>query len=232
MTPAALAELVRNTAVEVLSARDLDASVLPEVVTVERPRNPEHGDYATNVAMQVAKKIGVSPRDLAGWLAEALTGQEAVDSVDVAGPGFLNLRLAADAQGQIVREVLNRSADYGRGELYPALKVNLEFVSANPTGPIHLGGTRWAAVGDALGRVLAAQGAEVTREYYFNDAGAQIDRFVRSLIAAAKGEPAPEDGYGGDYIADIAAAVLKAEPNALQLPADEQHETFRRIGVG
>ncbi|MFI0470436.1 arginine--tRNA ligase [Saccharopolyspora sp. 5N102] len=232
MTPAALAELVRNTAVEVLSARDLDTSVLPEAVTVERPRNPEHGDYATNVAMQVAKKVGVSPRDLAGWLAEALTGQDAIDSVDVAGPGFLNLRLAADAQGQIVREALTKSAGYGRGELYSELKVNLEFVSANPTGPIHLGGTRWAAVGDALGRVLAAQGAEVTREYYFNDAGAQIDRFVRSLIAAAKGEPAPEDGYGGDYIADIAAAVLKAEPNALELPEAEGHETFRRIGVG
>ncbi|MEV0085325.1 arginine--tRNA ligase [Saccharopolyspora sp. NPDC050642] len=232
MTPAALAELVRNTAVEVLSARDLDTSVLPEAVTVERPRNPEHGDYATNVAMQVAKKVGVSPRDLAGWLAEALTGQDAIDSVDVAGPGFLNLRLAADAQGQIVREVLTKSAGYGRGELYSALKVNLEFVSANPTGPIHLGGTRWAAVGDALGRVLAAQGAEVTREYYFNDAGAQIDRFVRSLIAAAKGEPAPEDGYGGDYIADIAAAVLKAEPNALELPEAEGHEAFRRVGVG
>ncbi|MEV6234655.1 arginine--tRNA ligase [Saccharopolyspora shandongensis] len=232
MTPAALAELVRNTAVEVLSARDLDTSVLPEAVTVERPRNPEHGDYATNVAMQVAKKVGVSPRDLAGWLAEALTGQDAIDSVDVAGPGFLNLRLAADAQGQIVREALTKSADYGRGELYSALKVNLEFVSANPTGPIHLGGTRWAAVGDALGRVLAAQGAEVTREYYFNDAGAQIDRFVRSLIAAATGEPAPEDGYGGDYIADIAAAVLKAEPNALELPEAERNEAFRRIGVG
>lgn len=232
VTPAALAELVRNTAVEVLIARDLDTSVLPEAVTVERPRNPEHGDYATNLAMRVAKKVGVSPRDLAGWLAEALTGQDAIDSVDVAGPGFLNLRLAADAQGQIVREVLNGSAAYGRGDLYTALKVNLEFVSANPTGPIHLGGTRWAAVGDALGRVLAAQGAEVTREYYFNDAGAQIDRFVRSLVAAAKGEPAPVDGYGGDYIADIAAAVLKAEPNAVELPEAERNETFRRIGVG
>ncbi|MCI2416612.1 arginine--tRNA ligase [Saccharopolyspora sp. K220] len=232
MTPAALAELVRNTAVEVLSARNLDTSVLPEAVTVERPRNPAHGDYATNVAMQVAKRLGVSPRDFAGWLAEALTGQDAIDAADVAGPGFLNLRLAADAQGQIVREVLNRGADYGRGQRYAGLNVNLEFVSANPTGPMHLGGARWAAVGDALGRVLAAQGAAVTREYYFNDAGAQIDRFVRSLIAAAQGEPTPEDGYGGDYIGEIAAAVLKAEPNALELPAEQRHETFRRIGVG
>ncbi|GAA4828628.1 arginine--tRNA ligase [Saccharopolyspora rosea] len=232
MTPAALAELVRNTAFEVLSARGLDTSVLPEVVTVERPRNPEHGDYATNLAMQVAKKAGVAPRDLAGWLAEVLTGQDAVASADVAGPGFLNLRLAADAQAQIVREVLGAADAYGRGDLYQGLKVNLEFVSANPTGPIHLGGTRWAAVGDALGRVLAVQGADVTREYYFNDAGAQIDRFVRSLIAAAQGEPAPEDGYGGDYIADIAAQVVQAEPGVLDKPDDERHETFRRVGVG
>ena len=180
MTPAALAELVRNTATAVLDARGLDTSVLPDSVTVERPRNPEHGDYATNLAMQVGKKAGVSPRELAGWLAEALASEEAIASVDVAGPGFLNLRLAADAQGAIVREVLDNTATFGHGELYRGRRVNLEFVSANPTGPIHLGGTRWAAVGDALGRVLSAQGAEVTREYYFNDAGSQIDRFVDS----------------------------------------------------
>jgi arginyl-tRNA synthetase len=232
VTPAALAELVRNTAVDVLSARGLDTSVLPEAVTVERPRNPEHGDYATNIAMQVAKKAGVAPRDLATWLAEALTSQDAIDVADVAGPGFLNLRLAPDAQAQIVREALGSGAEYGKGELYNGLKVNLEFVSANPTGPIHLGGTRWAAAGDALGRVLSAQGAEVTREYYFNDAGAQIDRFVRSLIAGAKGEPAPEDGYGGGYIGEIAEQVLKAEPGVLDQPEDERNETFRRVGVG
>ncbi|TDC96285.1 arginine--tRNA ligase [Saccharopolyspora aridisoli] len=232
MTPAALAELVRNTAVDVLSARGLDTSVLPEAVTVERPRNPEHGDYATNIAMQVAKKAGVTPRDLATWLAEALTSQDSIDVADVAGPGFLNLRLAPDAQAQIVREALGSGAEYGKGDLYNALKVNLEFVSANPTGPIHLGGTRWAAAGDALGRVLSAQGAEVTREYYFNDAGAQIDRFVRSLIAGAEGAPAPEDGYGGGYIGEIADQVLKAEPGALEQPEGERHETFRRVGVG
>jgi arginyl-tRNA synthetase len=232
VTPAALAELVRNTAVQVLSARDLDPSVLPETVTVERPRNPEHGDYATNVAMQVAKKLGVAPRDLAGWLAEALTSEDAITSVDVAGPGFLNLRLAADAQAAIVREVLRRGSSFGQADLYHDLRVNLEFVSANPTGPIHLGGTRWAAVGDTLGRILSAQGAEVVREYYFNDAGSQIDRFVRSLIAAAEGAEAPEDGYGGAYIADIAAEVLRVEPKALELPEAERHEAFRRIGVG
>ncbi|QQQ75440.1 arginine--tRNA ligase [Saccharothrix sp. 6-C] len=230
MTPAALAELVRATAVDVLSTRGLDPAALPTAVTIERPRNPEHGDYATNVALQTAKKVGVASRDLAGWLADALTGTDAIASVEVAGPGFLNLRLAADAQGAIVRDVLAAGEAYGRGEQFAGVRINLEFVSANPTGPIHLGGTRWAAVGDALGRVLAANGGAVTREYYFNDAGAQIDRFVRSLIAAAKGEPAPEDGYAGDYLGDIAAEVLRQEPGALT--AEDSHEVFRRIGVG
>lgn len=232
VTPGALAELVRTTAVDVLSARGLDTSVLPADVTVERPRNPEHGDYATNLAMQVGKKVGVSPRELAGWLAEALGQSDAITSAEVAGPGFLNVRLAADAQAQIVRDVLAEGAAYGRGAAYDGRRINLEFVSANPTGPIHLGGTRWAAVGDALGRILAAQSAEVTREYYFNDAGSQIDRFVYSLIAAAKGEEPPADGYGGSYIADIARQVLEGEPGALELPEAERHETFRRVGVG
>ncbi|MFC4004879.1 arginine--tRNA ligase [Prauserella oleivorans] len=232
MTPSALADLVRSSAVKVLEARGLDHNVLPDAVTVERPRNPEHGDYATNVALQVAKKVGMKPRELAEALAEEIAGAEGVDTAEVAGPGFLNLRLAADAQGEIVRRVLSEGDAFGRGDALAGRKINLEFVSANPTGPIHLGGTRWAAVGDALGRVLAAQGADVTREYYFNDAGAQIDRFVNSLIASALGEPPPEDGYAGAYIDDIAAEVLRREPSALSLPEDERHELFRRVGVG
>ncbi|MFI7115335.1 arginine--tRNA ligase [Amycolatopsis sp. NPDC049868] len=231
MTPAALADLVRNSAVQVLTARGLDDSVLPEKVTIERPRNPEHGDYATNLALQVAKKAGMKPRDFADALAEALSATDGIESAEVAGPGFLNLRLAADAQGQIVQQVLDAGEKYGLGDALAGVKINLEFVSANPTGPIHLGGTRWAAVGDALGRVLSAQGGQVTREYYFNDHGAQIDRFVRSLIAAAKGEPAPEDGYAGGYINDIAAEVIRQEPSALSLPDDERAETFRRVGI-
>jgi len=227
-----LADLVRSTALRVLSSRELDHTAVPETVTVERPRNPEHGDYATNLALQVAKKVGVAPRELAGWLAEALAQADGVAEADVAGPGFINLRLAADAQGEIVRNVLAAGTGYGTGDLLAGRTINLEFVSANPTGPIHLGGTRWAAVGDALGRVLGAQGAAVTREYYFNDAGAQIDRFVRSLIAAAKGEPAPEDGYAGAYLSDIAVEVMKSEPNALSLPETERNEVFRRLGVG
>jgi arginyl-tRNA synthetase len=155
-----------------------------------------------------------------------------VAEADVAGPGFINLRLAADAQGEIVRQVLDAGEAYGRGDALAGRRINLEFVSANPTGPLHLGGTRWAAVGDALGRLLTAQGGDVVREYYFNDAGAQIDRFVRSLIASAKGEPPPEDGYAGGYLSDVAAEVLRTEPNALSLPEDQSAETFRRIGVG
>ncbi len=231
MTPADLAELLRSTAASVLADRSLDASVLPDKVTVERPRNPEHGDYATNVALQIAKKAGANPRDFAAWLAEALAAETTIASAEVAGPGFLNIRLAADAQGAIIAQVLAQGAAYGSSDLLADIKVNLEFVSANPTGPIHLGGTRWAAVGDALGRILTAQGAEVVREYYFNDHGAQIDRFSRSLIAAAQGEPSPEDGYAGAYIGEIAAAVLAASPDALALSADAQAETFRSIGV-
>jgi arginyl-tRNA synthetase len=231
VTPDVLAELVRAAALDVLRERGLDEAALPPDVGVERPRNPEHGDYATNVALRTAKKAGVPPRELAGWLAEALASTDGIESAEIAGPGFLNLRLAADAQGALVGDVLAGGRSYGTGGELGGRNVNLEFVSANPTGPLHLGGTRWAAVGDALGRVLCARGAKVTREYYFNDAGGQIDRFVASLVAAAKGEPAPENGYGGAYITEIAAKVTAAEPGALELPDAERDEVFRRVGV-
>jgi len=231
MTPADLATLIKKSAIKVMDDHDLDSSVLPETVTVERPRNPEHGDYATNVALQVAKKAGAHPRELGGWLAAALADDEAISEADIAGPGFINIRLAADAQGEIVAQILRAGQDYGSNDSFTGKKVNLEFVSANPTGPIHLGGTRWAAVGDSLGRVLEASGAQVTREYYFNDHGGQIDRFARSLVAAAKGEPTPEDGYGGAYIQDIAAAVVEKNPSALDGTADEVQEAFRADGV-
>ncbi|MDV2415616.1 arginine--tRNA ligase [Corynebacterium kefirresidentii] len=231
MTPADLATLIKETATKVMESHDLDSSVLPETVTVERPRNPEHGDYATNVALQVAKKAGTNPRELGGWLAESLAENDAIAEADIAGPGFLNIRLAADAQGEIVAQILCAGKEYGSNDSFAGKKVNLEFVSANPTGPIHLGGTRWAAVGDSLGRVLEASGAEVTREYYFNDHGGQIDRFSRSLVAAAKGEPTPEDGYGGAYIQDIAAAVVEKNPSALEGSDEEVQEAFRADGV-
>ena len=231
MTPADLAELLRSTAAAVLIEHGLDPAALPETVTVERPRNPEHGDYATNLALQVGKKAGANPREFAGWLVAALADADAIAAAEVAGPGFVNLRIETAAQGVMVANIVAAGADYGRSGLLDGQNVNLEFVSANPTGPIHIGGTRWAAVGDALGRLLTTQGATVVREYYFNDHGAQIDRFVNSLIAAAKGEPAPEDGYAGAYISDVAAQVLVKAPDVMSLPDVEQHETFRAVGV-
>lgn len=231
MTPADLAELLKTTATAVLSEHALDTSALPQTVVVERPRNPEHGDYASNVALQLAKKVGANPRELAGWIAEALTKADGIASAEVAGPGFINLRLETSAQAKIVNAIIDAGSGFGHSELMVAHKVNLEFVSANPTGPIHIGGTRWAAVGDALGRLLSTQGADVVREYYFNDHGAQIDRFANSLIAAAKGEPTPDDGYAGTYINDIAGRVLQKAPDALSLPDGQMHETFREIGV-
>jgi arginyl-tRNA synthetase len=231
VTPADLAELLRSTAAAVLTEHGLDPAALPAAVTVERPRNPEHGDYATNLALQVGKKAGANPREFAGWLATALTDADGIAAAEVAGPGFVNLRIETAAQGVIIADIAAAGAEYGHSGLLAGRSINLEFVSANPTGPIHIGGTRWAAVGDALGRLLATQGARVVREYYFNDHGTQIDRFVSSLIAAAKSEPTPEDGYAGAYINDIAAQVLDQAPEVMSLPEAQQRETFRAIGV-
>lgn len=202
---------------------------VPASVTVERPRSKEHGDYATNVALQLAKKAGTNPRALAELVRERLLADDGVSAVEVAGPGFLNISVAAGAQGKVAADVLAAGAAYGSNDAFAGERINLEFVSANPTGPLHIGGVRWAAVGDALGRIFTACGAEVTREYYFNDHGSQIDRFSGSLLAAAKGEPAPEDGYGGQYIHDIAAAVLAERPDALDAP--DPQEVFRALGV-
>ena len=231
MTPADLAQLLKITAAAVLTEHGLDTAALPATVTVERPRNPEHGDYASNLALQLAKKVGANPRELGGWLANALSEADGIASAEVAGPGFVNVRLEASAQGAIVNNVIDAGENFGHSDAMAGRKVNLEFVSANPTGPIHIGGTRWAAVGDALGRLLSTQGAEVVREYYFNDHGAQIDRFTNSLIAAAKGELTPQDGYAGSYITDIAAQVLQKAPEVLSLPEADQKETFREVGV-
>lgn len=231
MTPADLAELLRNTVVAVLAEHDLDTAALPATVTVERPRKPEHGDYATNVAMQLGKRVGANPRELAGWLVDALGAVDGIVSAEVAGPGFVNLRIDAAAQNVVVGSIIDTGTSYGHAGTWGGRVVNLEFVSANPTGPVHIGGTRWAAVGDALGRLLSTQGADIVREYYFNDHGAQIDRFTSSLVAAATGEPPPDDGYAGSYIADIAARVLEHAPKVLEQPDPEQHETFRAIGV-
>ena len=231
MTPTELAALLRAATQKVFQAHDLDVDLIPDTVVVERPRSPEHGDYATNIALQLGKKAGVNPRELATWLADEFAADAGIESAEIAGPGFVNLRLAAGAQNQTVATVLAERDAYGRGDELSALNVNLEFVSANPTGPIHLGGTRWAAVGDALGRVLSARGATVTREYYFNDHGEQINRFARSLLAAALEQQAPEDGYAGEYIKEIAATVVADNPGVLDLAEDDRLETFRADGV-
>ncbi|SCL13120.1 arginine--tRNA ligase [Micromonospora inyonensis] len=231
MTPAELAEVVLSAAHAVFTDRGLDRSALPERTAVERPRNPEHGDYASTLALQLAKKVGQPPRELAAALAEQLGRAPGVKSVEIAGPGFLNIRLDAAAAGVLARSIVQAGPDYGRSDRLAGERINLEFVSANPTGPVHIGGVRWAAVGDALARLLRATGADVGTEYYFNDAGSQIDRFARSLLAAAKGEPAPEDGYGGAYIAEIAAEVLTRRPDALGLDDAAAQEVFRVEGV-
>ena len=201
-------------------------------VVLERPRNRDHGDWASNIAMKLAKGLAMNPRQLAEQIAAAMRLVAGVASVEVAGPGFINITLDAAAAGQIARTIVETAEEYGRGDLYAGVRINLEFVSANPTGPIHIGGVRWAAVGDSLARIFQAQGAVVTREYYFNDHGAQIDRFARSLVASALGEPTPDDGYAGLYIADIAARVMQNYPGELMLrEPDEQQEAFRAIGV-
>ena len=232
MTP----DQLSTTIVDVLEALVADGSVglpdgVPATVTVERPRQEGHGDYATNVAMQLAKKAGISPRDFAGLVQKRLEAADGVAAVEIAGPGFLNITIDAGAQGEVAAEIVAAGASYGSSDAFMGEKINLEFVSANPTGPLHLGGVRWAAVGDALGRVFTMTGAEVTREYYFNDHGAQIDRFSRSLLARAQGRPAPEDGYGGDYIGEIADAVIRTRPDVLDLPDDDAQEVFRQVGV-
>ena len=231
MTPADLAAVIRAALIDVLAERGADTSVVPETVTVERPRNPEHGDYATNIALQLAKKIGVAPRDLAQDLATALVSDPGVASAEIAGPGFLNIRLESGAQGSLVATVIEQGNAFGNGGAMAGRRGNLEVVSANPPGPNHPRGPPLAAVGDPLRPVLEASGAEVTREYYFNDHGAQIDRFSRSLAAAARGEATPEDGYAGAYIEEIAARVVAAHPGVLEETREDGLETFRAAGV-
>jgi arginyl-tRNA synthetase len=229
-------EQLSETIVDVLAALVADGAItlpdgVPTQVTVERPRQKGHGDYATNVAMQLAKKAGTNPRAFADLVAERLRASDGIAEVEVAGPGFLNISVAADAQGQVAADVVAAGEAYGSSDAFAGEKINLEFVSANPTGPLHLGGVRWAAVGDALGRIFTKTGAAVTREYYFNDHGAQIDRFSSSLLASAKGEPTPEDGYGGQYIHDIAAAVVAQRPDVKDLDDAQAQEVFRQVGV-
>ena len=231
MTPEELSSAIDQALAAAFEAGELtlqDGESAP-AVRVDRPKNRDHGDWATNIALQLAKKVGLNPRELAQILAGRIAQIPGVAGVDIAGPGFLNITLDAAAAGELAKTILEQGSAFGSNETLAGQTINLEFVSANPTGPIHLGGTRWAAVGDSLARIFISQGAKVVREYYFNDHGNQIDRFARSLLARAKGEEAPEDGYGGQYISDIADRVLEARPDALE--AEDPQEVFRATGV-
>ncbi len=237
MTPEELAAAI-HTILEEASAEGslaLSAAEIPEP-RVERPRNRDHGDWSTNVAMQLAKKAGTKPRDLAELLVPRLEALDGVASVEVAGPGFLNIRLDAASAGELARSIVEAGEAYGRNDSLSGQHINLEYVSANPTGPVHLGGARWAAVGDSLARILAACGATITREYYFNDHGTQIDHFAQSLLASARGQETPENGYGGAYIGEITQQVIADElaagrPDPTTLPDAEAAEVFRARGV-
>ena len=237
MTPEELAAAIR-TVLEEASAEGslaLPAAEIPDP-RVERPRNRDHGDWSTNVAMQLAKKAGTKPRDLAELLVPRLEALDGIASVEVAGPGFLNIRLDAASAGELARSIVEAGEAYGRNDSLSGQHINLEYVSANPTGPVHLGGARWAAVGDSLARILAACGATITREYYFNDHGTQIDHFAQSLLASARGQETPENGYGGAYIGEITQQVIADElaagrPDPTTLPDAEAAEVFRARGV-
>lgn len=231
MTPEELSSAIDGALTAAFEAGELtltDGETAPSV-RVERPKNRDHGDWATNIALQISKKVGKNPREVAQILAARITEIAGVASVDIAGPGFLNITLDAAAAGELAKTIVEQGSAFGTNDTLAGQTINLEFVSANPTGPIHLGGTRWAAVGDSLARIFISQGAKVVREYYFNDHGNQIDRFARSLLARAKGEEAPEDGYGGEYITDIANRVLEVRPDALD--AEDPQEVFRATGV-
>jgi arginyl-tRNA synthetase len=229
VTPAELASIVAAVIRDAVAAGEL-AVEPPETVVVERPKSKEHGDYATNAALQLAKPARRPPREVAETIATRLRTTPGIAAVDVAGPGFLNIRLSAGAHGELARTIVTAGGDYGRTDTLAKQRINLEFVSANPTGPVHLGHTRWAALGDSLRRLLEASGADVTSEHYLNDAGAQMDHFAASLYAAAHGEPTPEQGYAGDYIDDVAKALVEADPSLLDLPRDEALPVFRERG--
>ena len=199
----------------------------PESITLERPKNREHGDYATSVALQLAKVAGKNPREVAQIILDQLKGVDSISALEIAGPGFINITLHRASQAELISTIIKTGKEFGHGSALAGVRINLEFISANPTGPLHLGHTRWAAVGDALGRVLSAAGAKVTREFYINDRGNQMDLFGASVEAAALGNPIPTDGYQGEYIADLAAHVIAGNPAITSLPEAERHPAFR-----
>jgi arginyl-tRNA synthetase len=232
MTPDQLADAIRGAVHDAVAdgSLALDPALVPAEVVVERPRNPEHGDYATNVALQLAKPAGSPPRAVAELLATRLAAVEGVASVEVAGPGFLNIVLDTASFGELARSIVTAAEAYGQVDRYAGTSVNVEFISANPTGPLHLGHTRWAAVGDAIARVLEAAGATVAREFYINDRGVQMDKFGQSIEARALGTEPPEGGYFGEYVEDLAREVVAADPGIVALPEPDRWVAFREAG--
>ncbi|AXH96140.1 arginine--tRNA ligase [Ornithinimicrobium avium] len=230
MTPEQLADAIH--AALTAAAADGVAMQVPDRgrVRVERPRSREHGDWSTNVALQLAKGAGMPPRQLAQQLAERLGAVPGVARVDVAGPGFLNITLDAASAGELARSVVEQGERYGTNDTLAGHVVNLEFVSANPTGPLHIGHTRWAALGDALNRLLTASGADVTAEHYINDAGSQMDKFGASIVATARGTAVPEGGYSGPWIDDLARQMLAERPDLLELPEAQASALARTRG--
>ena len=229
MSEATIQEAVALAILEVLSAAQLGCE-LPPTLILDRPKNRDHGDYASSIALALAKPAGKNPRDIALIIQAGLAGHKDIESVDIAGPGFINITVAKSSQGAVIVQALTQGEKYGHGKVLVGTAINLEFISANPTGPLHLGHTRWAAVGDALGRVLSAAGARVEREFYINDRGVQMDKFGASLRAAALGESIPEDGYHGEYILDLAKAIVAKNPAVKSLNENEGIAAFRDLG--
>ena len=203
---------------------------IPTSLTLERPKNRDHGDYATSIALALSKPSGIAPRKIAEIIIAGLKARKDIAALEIAGPGFVNITLDKSSQGGVIANILAAGKTFGHGNKLNGIAINLEFISANPTGPLHLGHTRWAAVGDALGRVLSAAGAKVAREFYINDRGVQMDKFGASLQSAALGQPRPEDGYHGAYIDDLAKEVVQANPEVMKLSGEEQTFAFRDIG--
>jgi arginyl-tRNA synthetase len=232
VNPDVLSELIAVVARDVIAVREPEvaASIDSSAIAFERPKNRDHGDWATSVALKLAKPVGMAPRDLAAELAGRIAEIEGVSSVDIAGPGFLNIRLDASAAGEIARSIVEAGSEFGRNDSLVGQTINLEFVSANPTGPLHIGHTRWAALGDSLGRVLSASGARVANEFYVNDAGAQMDVFGESVLAAALGEPAPDNGYPGEYVQELGRIALERRPDLVSMDRAEAILVAREIG--
>ena len=229
MTPQELAVHIRSAVESAISAGQLKITIedIPTEIVVERPKNLDHGDWATNIAMQLGKKAGLNPRAAAEILQPILEQLPGVEAIEIAGPGFINIRLSAASQGELARDIVAKGNSFGRGTQLAGKKINVEFISANPTGPLHLGHTRWAAVGDAIARVLDAEGAQPSREYYINDLGVQMDKFGESVKAAALGQPIPEGGYHGAYIPELAKQIVEQNPQILDLPEPQRSEAFR-----